>query len=114
MAGDLAVTFHRAFDFVPDLGRGVGDAHRVGREARAELGRRATAREGVAQLASLVRQAGDRLVVMAGGGVREENVREIVERIGRARGSRPTDAPNARDGRRVSAGREGQEAPARR
>ena len=37
-----------------------------------------TAAEGATVLADLVRQAGSRLVVMAGGGVREENVRSLV------------------------------------
>jgi copper homeostasis protein len=41
-----------------------------------------TAAEGATTLAELVRQADSRLVVMAGGGVREENVRALVSVAG--------------------------------
>ena len=37
-----------------------------------------TAADGATALAKLVRQAGSRVVVMAGGGIREENVRSVV------------------------------------
>ena len=78
VAGDLSVTFHRAFDFAPDLGRALETIIDSGVTRVLSSGGAPTAREGVPTLAALVRQAGDRLVVMAGGSVREENVREIV------------------------------------
>ena len=82
IAGDLQVTFHRAFDFVPDLSQALEALISAGITRVLSSGGAAAARDGVPILASLVRQAGDRLAVMAGGGVREENVREIVERAG--------------------------------
>lgn len=81
-AGDLPVTFHRAFDFVPDPGEAMETIISAGITRILTSGGAPTAREGVATLASLVRQAGDRLVVMAGGGVREENVKAIVDGSG--------------------------------
>ena len=78
-AGELPVTFHRAFDFVPELGAALETLIACGVTRVLSSGGAPTAREGVPALASLVRQAGDRLVVMAGGGVREENVREVVD-----------------------------------
>ena len=78
VAGDLSVTFHRAFDFAPDLGRALETIIDSGVTRVLSSGGAPTAREGVPTLAALVRQAGDRLVVMAGGSVREENVHEIV------------------------------------
>jgi copper homeostasis protein len=81
-AGDMPVTFHRAFDFVPDLGLALEAVIGAGITRILSSGGAPTAREGVATLAALVRQAGDRLVVMAGGGVREENVREVVSGSG--------------------------------
>ena len=81
-AGDLPVTFHRAFDFVPDPGEAMETLISAGITRILTSGGAPTAREGVATLASLVRQAGDRLVVMAGGGVREENVKAIVDGSG--------------------------------
>ena len=81
-AGDLPVTFHRAFDFAPDLGAALEVLVTAGVSRVLTSGGAPTAREGVAALAALVRQAGDRLVVMAGGGVREENVRDIIATAG--------------------------------
>jgi copper homeostasis protein len=82
VAGDLAVTFHRAFDFAPDLGESLEALVSAGVRRVLSSGGAPTAREGIPALASLVRQAGDRLVVMAGGGVREENVADIVSGSG--------------------------------
>jgi len=82
VADGLAVTFHRAFDFVPDLGGALETIIATGVTRVLSSGGALMAREGVATLASLVAQAGDRLVVMAGGGVREENVKEIVDGSG--------------------------------
>ncbi len=82
VAGDLSVTFHRAFDFVPDQSSALETLVSAGITRILSSGGAPTARDGVPALASLVRQAGDRLVVMAGGGVREENVQEIVDGSG--------------------------------
>jgi copper homeostasis protein len=82
VAGDLPVTFHRAFDFVPDPGAALEALISAGITRVLSSGGAPTAREGVSVLATLVRQAGDRLVVMAGGGVREENVKQIVDGSG--------------------------------
>ena len=77
-AGDLPVSFHRAFDFTPDLGQALDVLIASGVTRVLTSGGAPTAREGLPRLASLVRRAQGRIVVMAGGGVREENVREIV------------------------------------
>jgi len=82
VAGDLPVTFHRAFDFAPDPGAALATLISAGVTRVLSSGGAPTAREGVGTLASLVAQAGDGLVVMAGGGVREENVKEIVDGSG--------------------------------
>jgi copper homeostasis protein len=82
VAGELPVTFHRAFDFTPHVGTALESLISAGVSRVLTSGGAPTAREGIPMLASLVRQAGDRLVVMAGGGVREENVRQIVDATG--------------------------------
>jgi len=82
VAGDMAVTFHRAFDFVPDLGVALAALRSAGVGRVLSSGGAPSALEGIPVLASLVRQAGDQLTVMAGGSVREENVRQIVEQTG--------------------------------
>lgn len=79
-AGELPVTFHRAFDLTRDLQESleVLVQHRVARVLTS--GGAASALQGVQAIRTLSRQAAGRIVVMAGGGVREETVREIVDR----------------------------------
>jgi copper homeostasis protein len=81
-AGGLPVTFHRAFDLTPDLENSLESLVDVGVQRVLTAGGAPTAAEGATRLARLVRQAGARLVVMAGGGVRQENVRDIVSASG--------------------------------
>ena len=77
-AQELPVTFHRAFDLTPDLAASLGVLAAAGVQRVLTAGGASTAAVGATALAELVRQAGSRLVVMAGGGVREENVRSLV------------------------------------
>ena len=81
-ASNLPVTFHRAFDLTPDLADSLDSLADVGVERILTAGGAPTAAEGAPILAELVRRAGSRLVVMAGGGVREENVRGLVSASG--------------------------------
>lgn len=81
-AGDMNVTFHRAFDFVKD--------QRVALEALIELGvdrvltsgGAPTAREGAEMLAELVDQGGNDIAILAGGGINASNVAELVRLSG--------------------------------
>jgi copper homeostasis protein len=77
-AQELPVTFHRAFDFTPDLGASLELLAEAGVQRVLTSGGAPTAAEGATVLADLVRQAGSRLIVIAGGGVREENVADLV------------------------------------
>lgn len=77
-AGELPVTFHRAFDLTPDLEEALELLVDTGVRRVLTAGGASTAAEGAASLGKLVRAAGPRLTVMAGGGVREDNVRELV------------------------------------
>lgn len=77
-ARDLPVTFHRAFDLAPDPVAALESLADAGVQRILTAGGASTAAEGASALAQLVRQAGSRLIVMAGGGVREENVRTLV------------------------------------
>lgn len=77
-AHELPVTFHRAFDFTPDLEASLELLADAGVQRVLSSGGAPTAVEGASILADLVRQAASRVVVMAGGGVREENVRSLV------------------------------------
>lgn len=82
LARPMLVTFHRAFDFVADMERALEDVIATGADRVLTSGGEADADHGLERLAQLQRQAGKRIRVMAGGGVRESNVRALVERTG--------------------------------
>jgi copper homeostasis protein len=106
-ARESPVTFHRAFDLTPDLAAALESLVDAGVQRVLTAGGEATAADGATTLAELVRQAGQRLTVLAGGGVREENVRALVSVSGvrevHVRLTRLTrgDAPPARQDLRV-------------
>jgi copper homeostasis protein len=81
-ARPLAVTFHRAFDQARDLEEALEDLVAIGVHRVLTSGGAATAAEGASRLASLVATAGERIVVLAGGGVRAPNVQRLVRTTG--------------------------------
>ncbi|HEY6827735.1 MAG TPA: copper homeostasis protein CutC [Gemmatimonadaceae bacterium] len=81
-AGNVPVTFHRAFDQVADPSRALEMLIDAGVQRVLTAGGPGTALEGVDVLKALVDQAGDRVVIMAGGKVRGHNAREILARSG--------------------------------
>jgi len=81
-ARPLAVTFHRAFDMCRDLPRALEDLISCGINRVLTSGGEAKAVDDKRMLAKLVSLAGNRLSVMVGGGVRKENVREILSETG--------------------------------
>jgi copper homeostasis protein len=98
-AGHLPVTFHRAFDVARDQQQALEALMQCGVSRVLTSGGAGTALEGVGAIASLVRRAAGQIEVMAGGGVREENVQEIVQRAGvrevHVRGTRLARTPMA-------------------
>lgn len=78
----LPVTFHRAFDVCRDLEKAVENLISCGVDRVLTSGGEATAVEGMNCITNLVRIAGNRIIVMAGGAVRSANVRRIVEQTG--------------------------------
>jgi len=81
-AGGGAVTFHRAIDETPDPVETIDVLASLGVTRVLSAGGHETARDGANVLRAMVTRAGDRLVVVAGGGVRAHIVREIVQRSG--------------------------------
>jgi copper homeostasis protein len=79
-AGDLPVTFHRAFDLTRDAGDALEALMQCNVARVLTSGGGATALEGVESIGALVKRGAGRITVMAGGGVREETVQEIVHR----------------------------------
>jgi copper homeostasis protein len=79
-AAELPVTFHRAFDFTRDLDEAAETLARNGVSRVLTSGGAPRAMDGVERMAALVTRWGHDLEIMAGGGVREDNIREIVQR----------------------------------
>jgi copper homeostasis protein len=78
----LEVCFHRAFDMTRDPLEALETLIGLGIDRVLTSGQSASALEGVECIAALVRAARGRITVMAGGGVRAENVRRIVDASG--------------------------------
>jgi copper homeostasis protein len=81
-AGGLPVTFHRAIDSAADLSVALDDVIEAGVSRVLTSGGAPTAREGVDVIAALVLQARERVSIVAGGGIRDHNVREVIARTG--------------------------------
>ncbi|MGN6225801.1 MAG: copper homeostasis protein CutC [Dyella sp.] len=79
-AGGLGVTFHRAFDAARDPARALEDVIALGCERVLTSGGHRSALDGAAHIAALVRQAAGRVRIMAGAGIRPENVADVLAR----------------------------------
>lgn len=81
-AGGLSVTFHRAFDVARRPFEALEAIVGLGADRLLTSGQESSALEGAPLIADLVAAAGDRLIVMPGGGVNERNVRRILDLTG--------------------------------
>jgi len=81
-AGDLPLTFHRAFDELERPLEGLETLLELGVDRLLTTGGPPTAWEGREMLQELVRAAGEELVVMPGGGVRQDHVHALLEHTG--------------------------------
>lgn len=76
-ARPLKVTFHRAFDECADPMKALDDIIALGCDRLLTSGHEDTAYIGRFRIAELVKRAAGRIVIMAGCGVRAENINEI-------------------------------------
>jgi copper homeostasis protein len=81
-ARPMAVTFHRAFDMAADAFRSLDDVLALGVERLLTSGQRGNAIEGKDLIAELVCRAGNRLIVMPGAGINEDNISELMTATG--------------------------------
>jgi len=81
-ADGVPVTFHRAIDQVARRVVAMDALAALGVARVLSSGGGKTASDGLDELRAMVERAADRLVVVAGGGVRATNARAIVERTG--------------------------------
>jgi copper homeostasis protein len=82
LAHPLQVTFHRAFDETPDLLQALDDVCSTGAARILTSGGAKDAVSGAITLRSLLEAAGDRIIVMSGGGIRSENVAGVLRSTG--------------------------------
>jgi copper homeostasis protein len=80
IAAGLPVTFHRAFDEVAARSDALEDVIATGAVRLLTSGGAARAIDGAEAIAALVEQARGRIAVMAGGGIREDHVRDLIAR----------------------------------
>jgi copper homeostasis protein len=85
LARPLAVTFHRAFDMTPDPFAALETLIGLGVERVLTSGQEASVLEGLPLIAELIARAGDRIIVMPGGGITRRNIARIIE------GARPKE-----------------------
>jgi copper homeostasis protein len=82
VASGMSVTFHRAFDTTARLEESLAALIDAGVDRVLTSGGAKTALEGAPIIASLVAQAAGTIQIIAGGGIREENVAEVVRLSG--------------------------------
>lgn len=81
LARPLNVTFHRAFDMTSDPFQALEDLIGIGVDRILTSGQEPSVLEGLDMIAELVRRAGDRVIIMPGGGS-ERNIKKIVAQSG--------------------------------
>jgi copper homeostasis protein len=77
LARPLPVTFHRAFDMANNPFEALEAVISMGCERILTSGQEPSCLEGADLLAELIKRAGDRIIIMPGGGVRERNIKKI-------------------------------------
>lgn len=75
--GDMSVTLHRAFDVCKDPIQTLREAEKLGVRTILTSGQQDTCQKGVELLKRLQREGGDKICIMAGGGVTPENIEEL-------------------------------------
>ena len=78
LARPLSVTFHRAFDMAADPFASLETLVGLGVDRVLTSGQEESVLEGLPLIRELIRRAGDRIIIMPGGGVTARNVARIV------------------------------------
>lgn len=78
-AGEMSITFHRAFDMVEDADQALEDIISLGCDRILTSGLMPSALEGVNTLSRLVEKANGRIIIMPGAGVSPDNAALIMK-----------------------------------
>jgi copper homeostasis protein len=82
LARPLNVTFHRAFDMTVNPYDALETLIELGIDRVLTSGQEITAYEGLDLITELVQMAGDRIIIMPGGGIHERSIHKIISRSG--------------------------------
>jgi copper homeostasis protein len=82
LARPMSVTFHRAFDMARDPYEALETLIELGVNRVLTSGQESSVLEGLGVITELVDRAGERIIIMPGGGVTERNFKKIVETSG--------------------------------
>lgn len=75
----MSITFHRAFDHCQDLSTSLEKVIDLGCNRILTSGGKKTASEGMNDLRKLIEQAGNRIIIMPGGGITEDNISDLIK-----------------------------------
>jgi len=81
-AGDMSITFHRAFDMCRDPYDALEKIIDLGCDRILTSGQQPKAVEGINLLKELVERAGDRIIIMPGSGVNADNILHLARETG--------------------------------
>ncbi|MCX6224856.1 MAG: copper homeostasis protein CutC [Bacteroidia bacterium] len=81
LARPMAVTFHRAFDMSRDPFEALEDLKMTGVDRLLTSGQKNLAPEGAGLIASLIRQSEGKIIILPGGGLNEQNIREFAKQV---------------------------------
>jgi len=82
LAHPMSVTFHRAFDMCSDPVRGLEDIISAGASRLLTSGQKDIVPDGAGLISNLVRQSGNRIIIMPGSGLDESNIASMVKVTG--------------------------------
>ena len=82
LARPLSITFHRAFDMTPDPFAALDDLLELGVDRLLTSGQARTAVHGQTLIRELQQRAGERLIIMAGGGINAQNAPGLLAATG--------------------------------
>jgi copper homeostasis protein len=82
MARPMSVTFHRAFDMTADPFEALRDLIELKVDRILTSGQKNTAMEGIRLISDLVKEAGEKVIIMPGCGITPENIARLAEETG--------------------------------
>lgn len=80
LAKPMLVTFHRAFDLAKDSLNALEDIINCGCNRILTSGQQPTAIQGEQLISQMIKKAGDRIIILPGGGIRPDNVVSLLDK----------------------------------